>query len=115
MPDFSETVNSSFPASPSREPAGTFPSTSPLAKPEKMTVKYGQFVLESTGNAELEKIIGDCLAGKMILAKETWNFTKSGETVVTIKYLIPEEPPPAAAGTPQGVKGMRRFKKAQKG
>ena len=114
MADFSETVNAQIPQTPSREAPGAFPSSGVAASPDKFTVRYGQFVIDENGNPELEKIVGDCLTGKMVLARETWNFTKTGETIVTIKYLIPSEKA-TATPTVSGIKGSRRLRKLEKG
>ena len=113
MPDFSETINAQIPAGPTKELTTSFPTSGAAATPDQFTVRYGQYVIGEEGNAELEKIIGDCLSGKMVLARETWNFTKTGETIVTIKYLIPKTKDTAVASPVKGIQGVRRLRKLE--
>ena len=56
-----------------------------------VTVKYGVFELGPRGNVELERIMSDCANGKALLGWEKTNFTSDGDTLVVIKYLIPNE------------------------
>jgi hypothetical protein len=106
--DFTSAVNGK-PLESERDLPGSFP-TDKKAK-EKLTAHYGKFVVGQDGSPGLEAIMNDCLSGKAVLANEQWHFTKEGDAVVIIKYLVPSDQDRSRPAS-GAILGRRRIKKA---
>lgn len=76
----------------------------------KYTARYAKFTIEEDGCKALEAIMDDCLLGKKLLAEEKWHFTKEGDAVVIIKYLVPASD--ATEPEQEQIAGRRRQRKA---
>lgn len=61
---------------------------------KKFRSRYGQFDLSVFDQREkLEKMVDNCLQKNWLLAREEWQHLKDGRTIVSVKFLIPEEKP----------------------
>jgi hypothetical protein len=113
--DFGSTFASTNAFSGEKDLPASYPKKSvESGGPESMTCKYASFFVNKDGNADLEAVMNDCLKGKKLLVTEKWNTTKEGDTIVTIKYYIPED---AKKSGPElnVIKGRRRLEKAMRG
>jgi hypothetical protein len=114
--DFSQSVNSVNAFAPEKDLPGSYPASAgqAAAAKDKFTCKYASFAVDADGNEKLEQIMNDCLAGKKILVQEKWTSTKEGDTIVTVKYFIPDAAPKNPDGLKE-IKGARRLAKAMRG
>lgn len=77
------------PVNPEEEAAGSSPNLFKLPKNKQMIVRYQQFSLSDPSDREkLEQVVNNCVSKPgWILAREEWDIDKSGNKIITIKYI----------------------------